>query len=397
VALHNRRNGNLEAIQGFAEQFTPKLAVVPTRAVGGQAVTNGYMASLHDPELELGITAVVWGGGHAKVWMELMGTAHDAADLGAFFAAALKGAYGLVDHGGAEPPEDLQEIDRTPQPFWNNPVKAPATDYIGGPASADPQPEKGPPSSKGAFADWVDRYEAEGKGVEFRKELEAEFPNPQLIDMMSLSAGERHDLVMLYPDLAFRITAGERFFVSGNQVSRDDRAGFCTAQQLAAVRTTGGMSNIHRQQELRRRTMHIPVTRQVPMSQSGVVADEPLMEMPELKPMGAPPKPNCDHQWERNSVGDGEICRKCGGFQRVRATRSRQAALNAERQLQEMAAAAVREKHAADCAQGQHFFVQAGGEPGADLACHFCGAAAPRKPKAAPEAPEGDVEGDLVR
>lgn len=296
MALHNRRDGNREAIQAFANQFDPPLNIAATRAVGGVAVTNGWQASLHDPEIELGITAVVWGGGHFKVWMELQATASDGGELGSFFAAIVREAKGMADEEEQREPEPLPEINRAPSEFWNRTL----TDDV--------------------------------KDLDLRRQerLEKlpEFPNPQLINMMELRVQERLDLVAKFPELAFVTKQGQRFRTIDNDLIPDDRAGFCTEEQLKAVRATLGMRGVDRTQD----QAETHIRRSIPrMPQPGIAADVPLIEMPELKPMGAPPKPNCDHNWVRNSVGDGETCSKCHGFQRVKDTRVRQAAVNIER------------------------------------------------------------------
>lgn len=69
---------NRQALEAFARFFDPPLAVAQTQAVGGQRVANGWMCALHMPDHEIGLTAVCWGKGYFKAWVEATGTRDDA-------------------------------------------------------------------------------------------------------------------------------------------------------------------------------------------------------------------------------------------------------------------------------------------------------------------------------
>lgn len=69
---------NRQALEAFARFFDPPLAIAQTQAVGGQRVANGWMCALHLPDHEIGLTAVCWGKGYFKAWVEATGTRDDA-------------------------------------------------------------------------------------------------------------------------------------------------------------------------------------------------------------------------------------------------------------------------------------------------------------------------------
>lgn len=81
---------NKAAIGVFALSFDPKPNIVATLNLNGQPVQDAFMCAAHDPNTGLGMTAVVFGRGKFKAWIELAGTADQAKATGAIFAEAMK-------------------------------------------------------------------------------------------------------------------------------------------------------------------------------------------------------------------------------------------------------------------------------------------------------------------
>lgn len=83
---------NRAILEEFAAQFDSPLKVVGTQNIDSRRVAHGHMAAYWDQDREIGITALCWGNGHFKAFLEVTG--HDvAADAGRLLAGALK-AYG---------------------------------------------------------------------------------------------------------------------------------------------------------------------------------------------------------------------------------------------------------------------------------------------------------------
>lgn len=429
MALRNRRNGNLDALQAFAGKFDPPLPITETRAVAGKAVTNGYMTAWHDPESGLGLTAVVWGGGRMKVWVEVDSEVGDADALGEFFADVVKAAVpqaGLEDEEKAWDVQlaqqdqtgvtdmmrgqraDLQAIaeDETCQrcgggdfivsdgayrcSYCKTPVGPLTTDddyREAAPAGlvSDRMVSQMPESTleqqlhdpgKPYTYTWKERR-ADVLIVDDAGNVKdkvwnqpplsglvgSEFPNPQRIDMTGLAGSERLTLCSQFPALRFRINADGRKRVDAQGIATpDDGAGFCTAEQLAHVRRLLGPQDRDHAQEPRHSP--VPARRSIPRMPAATGGASPAVAIDNEpnRPMHALPKDTCQHQWVRNSIGDGETCAKCQGFRRVNPTRASVASRNAEARLRDMIEAA------AQCIRqrGQHSPVMG--------VCQFCGA-----------------------
>lgn len=397
MALRNRRDGNKEAIQAFANQFDPPLDVVQTRAVGGQAVTNGWMAARHDPETELGVTAVVWGGGHMKVWIEVQTTAAEAASFGMFFRDVMLDAVpddGLKDMAQLADQSGIPDLARgvTDETYTHysgyeeltptaaTPVFTEEVEFIQAPVEVVDQTEE--------------RRTREPAGlISDRMEARPAVPNPGFIDMTELHPSEQHALITAFPELKFRVDqSGQRHSFDGVGWRGNDGAGFCSERQLAHVRLMAGQAKmadnnaVLRRMQARRR---LPAAAGVAGAVAGNLPDEPDPEV--STPMGAKPKPNCSHVWVRNSIGGGSTCSKCGGFEAAPSTRERQAAINAERRLRDLVNAEVK------CLteRGAHSLVVVN-EGGQRLGvCQFCGTEVQEAELPALEAPvasDGVVE-----
>lgn len=211
----DRKSLNREAIEAFAAQFTPPLKVVGTKAVGGNRVAHGWMCALHMPEHEIGLTAVCWGKGHFKAWLEATGSHDEAAFAGQVMAEVmdmLKQPSGpeidpIASAAHAKALEASEEPDDT---FEAVQSISPQTEQL------EALAESAPPEAK-----------------ELPKQ-----PNPTFIDMMGLSSLERAKVCDLYPDLRFSINAGQRYDANGEP---NDKAGFITGDQLEHVnRVIGG-------------------------------------------------------------------------------------------------------------------------------------------------------------
>lgn len=80
---------NEQALRTFADEFDPPLKVVPTQNIGGQRVAFGYMAAYWDPGREVGVTALCWGRGHFKAYIEATGSSDVAGEAGRNMSAAV--------------------------------------------------------------------------------------------------------------------------------------------------------------------------------------------------------------------------------------------------------------------------------------------------------------------
>lgn len=374
MALHNRRDRNREAIERFARCFEPKLEYAQTQAIGGRAVTNGWTATYYDPDTELGVTAVAFGAGQFKCWVEAFGTDADADFLGAMMA-------GITEMVKAQP-EDVDEdqrqaedaqlisdrmrrerafIQEPPRDAEGRPLRRMTREEIEGQHTASEWPKDAP---------WP-----EGKSLIPTPPVpgphaKSEHPNPRLVDMTDLDAKERHALVMQWPQLAFLITPEGRASVDalGNQTLWDG-AGFCTEEQLKYVRMWSTQEPLLRP----RPGTGAGQGRLAPRIRSGISqgptspspASEPQVVAQPMTAMGARPKANCDHLWVRNSIGGGSTCSKCGGFEPSNGVRERTAARNAQDKLEMLQAREAR------CAEKGHDFVQLRGEQ--IRTCVHCG------------------------
>lgn len=81
---------NQAALTEFASKFDPPLKVVGTQNIDNRKVAHGFMAAYHDPEREIGITAICWGKGHFKAFLEITGAYDVAEDAGQFLSQAIK-------------------------------------------------------------------------------------------------------------------------------------------------------------------------------------------------------------------------------------------------------------------------------------------------------------------
>jgi hypothetical protein len=332
MALHNRRDRNREAIERFANSFDPPLAFNKTEAIGGARVTNGWVAAYHDPDTELGVTAVAFGAGQFKCWLEALGTDSDADELGLIMA-------GLVQQLRPE----LEEVE----------------------VAAEPEPEleeRRQPQDAGLISD----------RMQFKRAMFGEFPNLHLVDMAELTPQERHALVTKFPELRFVYTQHGRFRLEGTNAVQDDRAGYCTEEQLAAVRAPKVSAVLEAQGQ---RSSRLAPRKPIAATSGGVAlsaaTEAPVASGEPLPIMGPAPKEGCEHNWARNSIGDGATCSKCGGFERRRNTRERSATENAERKLRDL-----EESRQAACDRGEHEFVAPSGDEYG--VCVYCGAEEPR-------------------
>lgn len=81
---------NEQALRAFAERFDPPLKVVPTQNIAGQRVSYGYMAAYWNPDCEIGITALCWGRGHFKAYIEMTGASVVADEAGELMAETIR-------------------------------------------------------------------------------------------------------------------------------------------------------------------------------------------------------------------------------------------------------------------------------------------------------------------
>lgn len=111
-------DSNRAAIEAFAAHFDPPLEVVTTERIDGKPVAAAYMCARHLPEHEVGVTAICWGKGYFRAWIEATGTREGADLLGDAFATCLGSvAQDIENELFLEP---IGGIDRSRQPYWKN-------------------------------------------------------------------------------------------------------------------------------------------------------------------------------------------------------------------------------------------------------------------------------------
>lgn len=62
---------NRRLVQAFAEQFDPPLAVHPCANIDGKPVEDGFMCAFFDDDRSIGVTALAWGNGRFKAFVEI--------------------------------------------------------------------------------------------------------------------------------------------------------------------------------------------------------------------------------------------------------------------------------------------------------------------------------------
>lgn len=82
-------DSNRKAAEAFANQFDPPLKIVGTEKIDGSPVANGFAVNWYDQEKEIGLTAVIWGNGHMKAYLEAVGTTINAEEFGKFLARSI--------------------------------------------------------------------------------------------------------------------------------------------------------------------------------------------------------------------------------------------------------------------------------------------------------------------
>lgn len=285
----DRTSLNREAIEKFASHFDPPLQVVATEAIGGARVAHGWMCAKHMPEHEIGLTAVCWGKGHFKAWLEATGS-HDEASLAGQVMAELvdmlKRPFGDAvkvedipiptgdDWIGDDAPSDATEMALSERAVksWNcskcgggdmigNENEIDVCSYCGNPVEEEYQRIRKLRTEN--ISPQTEQLQALGDDAPLPKQ-----PNPAFIDMMGLSPLERAKACDMYPELRFSINAGKRYDHDGNE---SERAGFISSEQLEHVnRVIGG--------------------------------HKPYSEDPAT----------CEHKFKKNSIGGGFTCIKCG-------------------------------------------------------------------------------------
>ncbi len=82
---------NRALIGAFAAQFDPPLTVVPTARIDDTPVSHAYAASYFDAGRNIGITAVVFGSGAFKAYIEATprGGMEEVERVGELFAGTL--------------------------------------------------------------------------------------------------------------------------------------------------------------------------------------------------------------------------------------------------------------------------------------------------------------------
>lgn len=91
--MTDQASKNRAIIEEFAAQFDPPLKVVATQNIDNRKVAHGHMAAYWDDAKEIGVTAICWGRGHFKAYLEVTGN-DAAADAGRLMAKAVK-EYGI--------------------------------------------------------------------------------------------------------------------------------------------------------------------------------------------------------------------------------------------------------------------------------------------------------------
>ena len=288
----DRKSLNRQAIEEFANCFTPPLKVVATDSIGGARVAHGWMCAHHDPEHEIGLTAVCWGNGHFKAWVEATGSRDYAGSAGMVMSEVLgalrlscgsdfdldacaehANSYGDSEkvEGASVPTKDLEE--------WRDALIA-------------DMPTK-------VVVDAAVRDSCDPNKVPDR-------PNPEFIDMMGLTSLERVKACEMYPNLRFSINAGKRYDSNGGE---SEHAGLIRGDQLEHVRRA--MAAAPLKDGCDHKFKNNPLSGYQRCIKCG--GDDPLrfnvdVDAQRLVPRGH----GCDHDFKPNSIGGGFTCEKCG-------------------------------------------------------------------------------------
>ncbi len=299
---------NQRALEEFASHFDPPLKVTATAKIGGVPVAHGFMCAFHDAEHDVGITAVCYGKGILKAWLEAGGIRSDAGDVGnlmGYVFAQLSGNMPEADEpqqGEQWPPTAGQAA----QPIPNlNPAlggREMITPQPGGPASEDLRKQFEAMPDPGAAADRAAVAAAASAGLtpaEALASLAERSPNPEFVDILGLPANERVELARHFPELRFAVgTDGHRRRVSPTgETVLDPTAGFATADQLNHVRRL-------RDTPLGRPAQRF-VQRAGPPTPRNVPPFQALAACPHTYGDGS-------SAFRKNSIGDQSTCQMCG-------------------------------------------------------------------------------------
>lgn len=281
----DRKSMNRQAIEEFANYFTPPLKVVATDSIGGARVAHGWMCAFHDPEYEIGLTAVCWGSGHFKSWVEATGSRDEAGFAGYAMSHVVSTLMTPFDSdcdpiAGAEHAKALEASEGADDAFeWTEDV----INYK--------------PSKTG--------FKSAMYGSPSPDEL-AKRPNPEFIDMMGLTSLERVKACEMYPNLRFSVNAGKRYDSNGGE---SEHAGLIRGDQLEHVRRA--MAAAPLKDGCDHKFKNNPEFGYQRCIKCG--GDDPLrfnvdVDARRLVPRGH----GCDHDFKPNSIGGDYTCEKCG-------------------------------------------------------------------------------------
>lgn len=79
-------NRNHDAARAFAASFTPPLSFTKTERINNVPERDAYAISGMVADGQVGITAVIWGNGHMKAFLEFVGARDMAGEAGEKFA-----------------------------------------------------------------------------------------------------------------------------------------------------------------------------------------------------------------------------------------------------------------------------------------------------------------------
>lgn len=82
----NNDERNLAAAEAFASAFEPPLSYTKTERINNVPERHAYAASGMLADGQVGVTAVIWGNGHLKAYLEFVGARDMAGEVGEKFA-----------------------------------------------------------------------------------------------------------------------------------------------------------------------------------------------------------------------------------------------------------------------------------------------------------------------
>jgi hypothetical protein len=104
--MKTKANGmslNEEIIRAFASAFNPTPPIVKTERLNGERVKDGWQTAFWDQKHSVGFTAVAYGEGHLRAWVETGGESDvtDASIVGTIFRRTLE-QFGVYTTDGAD-------------------------------------------------------------------------------------------------------------------------------------------------------------------------------------------------------------------------------------------------------------------------------------------------------